>query len=266
MGAQRWPPRVEHVEGTGATAAGTSGAHGQGTNPAGDHRGPWLVIVLSFITLGIYFWYWLWVTSQETDRFDPQHASAHKHAKWAVPVGIAGFVLNILGVLLFLGSAGAALDTATSPEQLWAAMGTSMLLVGLGGLAALAGMVGVLIALWRMWGQIGFHEQAIGHEPLSQGRMLAIVIGGILLGGVLSVLLIGWLVTLAAYAYVLHRTQTGLNRIWAAGQQGYTPPPKPTPGYPGGPSASQHASQPAGTGSTGSGSPGAQGSPGTGDR
>lgn len=242
---------------------------GAGSNPPGDHREPWLVVILSFVTFGIYYWYWMWVTTQEADRFDPQHDSAHTHAKWAILAGIGGYVLYAVGAIMLFASAGAA-DAATNPEQFLAAAGASFIFVMLGGLALLAATVGVLIALWRLWQQIEFHERALNHDALAAGTMMGILIGGVVVGALLSFLVIGIFVILGVYGYILHRTQTGLNRMWAAAQQGYTPPAKPTPGYGGGPppsqQPSQQPSQPTGTGGTGSGSQEPQGPAGTEDR
>lgn len=230
------------------------------------------MIVLSFVTFGIYYWYWMWVTTQEADRFDPQHDSAHKHAKWAILVGIGAYALYGIGALMLFATAGTADPATMSPDRFLAQAGTSFMFIMLGGLAGLAAAVGVLIALWRLWKQIEFHERALNHDALSAGTMMGILIGGVVVGSLLSFIFIGIFVLLGAYGYILHRTQTGLNRMWAAGQQGYTPPAKPTPGYAGGPPPSQQPSQPTGTGGAGSGSGSGsgpqepQGSAGTEDR
>jgi formate/nitrite transporter FocA (FNT family) len=192
-----------------------------------------MVIVLTFVTLGIYLWYWAWKSTEAADAFDRRGSSAHTPTKFGLFASIAGGLMVGIGFLVLVGAAGAAGNQAATPDELAGAGVASLVLWGIGGLIALGGSIGLLVGFWRLWKFIGFHEAQIGYrDTLSAGTMLAIYFGGNVVGSILFIILIGPLIAMAASGYVLYRTQKGLNRVWRAARDGYEPPEGPQPGVP----------------------------------
>lgn len=205
-------------------ASDRSAGASAGRTGIGDERRPWLVAVLGILTGGLYLWYWLWTSARDAESFDPRSRSPFRIARWAVPTQVVG----VLGVWT-LGLT-AAWMLGTVPEDPTAAgvetMGATLAgLVGGVMLFALVGLVGAvasLVALWRLWSFVERHERALRvRDPLTPGTMLALVLG---LFAFTFVPLLNLLVVLAGPflgGYILHRTQKGLNRVWAAARDGY---------------------------------------------
>lgn len=164
------------------------------------------------MTLGLYQLYWLWVSARSAERFEPGGHQPFRLARWAIPAQIAG-VLGLLGILLVSGQADAVLSGGTlDPAELEMA-GSVLALGGVALLLAVVGGVAILVAEWRLWRFTEQHERRLGvDDPIRPGLMLAIAIGA----GIAAQLVptVGVLLGPAAVAYVLYRTQKGLNRVW----------------------------------------------------
>jgi uncharacterized membrane protein len=207
---------------TGDPAASSSqGASGAGrTRHVGKDRTPWLVPILTFLTLGIYGLYWAWTVTKEAEGFDDARQRPHGPAKWGAITSIVLFLIVIGGGVAFLGIAESA-EEGADPGAALAAQGLSLALIGLVGIFWIIVGILFLIAFWRLWNWIEFHETQLDHDPLSPGLLIGIWIAAVLLGWIP---MIGWLLAIGGTFYVYYRTQQGLNTVWDAGGRGYTPP------------------------------------------
>lgn len=189
-----------------------------------------LVAVLGVLTLGIYFWYWLWKTSEDCERFDPEGQSPHLPVKIGLGGVAVGFASWLILFLVILGASGAASDPTASAEAVEAAGVAAMIFSVVAMLAFFAGGIAVLVGMYRVWKWIEFHETEIGYrDSMSAGVMLLIYLGGGFVSGLLVLLLIGFLLMPLVYGYVLYRTQKGMNRVWEAAEQGYQVPTRRSP-------------------------------------
>lgn len=176
-----------------------------GREPSGKQRSPFLVVVLGLVTLGLYPLYWIWAVSKEMDRFDPHRDSPYDVVKWALALFVAG-------VAGFAGGWGSLFAGAAGAE---AGLGAGVILFGLGAVLLVLGGLAIVFAHWRLWKGVEAHERAIdAPTALSPGMML--------------VLLLVPLLNLIGIIYIPYRTQEGLNRIWAAAEEGYQPSPRPS--------------------------------------
>lgn len=184
--------------------------------PAGEEREPLHVALWTVLTLGIYQLYWLWVSSRSVDRYDPRASSPFRVARWAIPLNVLGAIgLLVAGVLLVqsTGLTPEAIQSGSADFQnLDIARDLLVLaLVALG--AALVGGIGVLVAYWRLWSFVQDTESRQGRsDPIRPGLMLAVVIGAGLAAQLIP--LVGFLLGPLAWAYVLYRSQEGLNWVW----------------------------------------------------
>lgn len=189
---------------------GSSQVDSDSNASSGRERNPVLVVVLSLFTFGIYAIYWIWSTSKEMDRFDPHRKSPFAIAKWAVPLPLASLVLGLAGLMTMVAGTGSGSE---------AGLGGGILLFGLAALLFFAGAIAMLFVYWRLWKGVEAHERSIGAPTiLSPGLMMVL-----------------WLVpflNLIGAIYIPYRTQEGLNRIWAAADEGYeASPPRPAGGF-----------------------------------
>ena len=177
--------------------------------PAGQVREPWLPILLSLVTLGVYWLVYWWLVSKETDAYEGRPGHAHSLVKWGVLARVAGMVAAIMMAgALFTAIAGNpemfAEDANPTEEQMaafFASMMSFMGLMMLGGIASLVGLILLAMGEWRVWKAIEADERRRGHaSPISPGLMLALV-------------LVPY-VNFVTMWIAMHRTQTGLNGMW----------------------------------------------------
>jgi predicted RNA-binding Zn-ribbon protein involved in translation (DUF1610 family) len=193
----------------------------------GTERSPILVPLLTYVTLRFYLYYWVWTASEAVERFDPYTRSPHAPARWGVPLALGGSIV-VAGSLAAVVLA----DLLVPIEAVLAGRVSAWLAVlgaaiALGGLAYLVGSVLLWVALWRIWQHVQTHERNLGYEPISPSLMLVLWAGSLLVVGALP--LLGWAAQLAARAYVLYRTQRGLNRVWTGAAGGYQARPPVSP-------------------------------------
>lgn len=188
-------------------------------DPAGpcpiDHRSPWLVAILGVLTLGVYFAYWIWETSKEAHAFDEYGASPYDVTKWAVPTAVGAAIGALLAGGAFLTMMTSRMPAQPTPGSMPATGPAFWIVWGVLAVAnftLLAAAVGLLVADWRLWKFVERHERGIGRSSTLSP--------GLLLGAFLVSYFLVLPLPLAA-GYVLHRTQTGLNRIRAAALDGY---------------------------------------------
>lgn len=184
--------------------------------PAGEEREPLHVALWTVLTLGLYHLYWLWVSSRSVDRYDPRASSPFRVARWAVPLNVLGAVGLLVAAVLLVQSTGLtpeALQSGTADFQNLD-VSTDLLVLGLAAVgAALVGYVGVFVAYWRLWSFVQDSERRQGRsDPIRPGMMLIILIGASLVPQLLPIA--GIFLGLLAWAYVLYRSQEGLNWVW----------------------------------------------------
>lgn len=208
------------------SSSSSQGSSGTEASP-GRRRSPILVPLLSYLTLQLYLYYWVWKTGESVEGFDRYRDSPYEFARWGVPLSVAGSLLvgaAILALLLLEPT----LPTNPSPARLAAPLLALIILLVMGGLLTLTGMVLLWVAYWRIWQFVSTHEANLGYEPLNASLMLVLWVGGLVVVGLIPI--VGWAIQLGARVYVLYRTQRGLNRVWEAAGQGYEAP-EPRFGY-----------------------------------
>lgn len=162
----------------------------------GQDRDPVLVVVLAFITLGLYGLLWLWETSREIDRHVPEGSSAHEMVRiglLALAGAVAAVVVGIVAILTGSVPRG-------GPATLLLAGGGMLFLV-----AVLLGLIGGVLQLvghWRIWSKMQDRERDLGiRDPIDPVLHLVLVLIPI--------------VNIVGFWIVLYRTQDHLNEIWA---------------------------------------------------
>lgn len=199
----------------------------EGEREPGQERSPILVPFLSYITLQLYLYYWIWTVSEEVERFDPYTRSPHATARWGVPLALGGsLVVGATVAAVLLTDVLVPLEAVVEGR-----VGLSLALLGaalaLGGLAYLVGSVLLWISYWRLWRSVETHERNLGYDEIGPAVMMALWVGSLFVVGLIP--LLGWAVQLAARSYVLYRSQRGLNRVWTGAAGGYEATPPATP-------------------------------------
>lgn len=165
------------------------------TTPTGKRRSPVGVVLLPWLTLGLYGFYWNWQVTNEASRFDPHRDDPHEAFKTALWLLLGAAISAIFFFLVF------------------------PLIIA--GIMLLISVVYGITAQWRLWKFVEAYERRIGEPPLSPG--------------LLAVLSFVPLISLIGSLYVPYRVQKGLNRIWQAYDarrtgQASTPVPGSPPG------------------------------------
>lgn len=203
------PTSPEGERGPGSTPQPARG-------PAGEEREPLHVALWTVLTLGIYQLYWLWISSRSVDRYDPRASSPFRVARWAIPLNVVGAVgLLVAGVLLVqsTGLTPEAIQSGTADFQNLDISRDLLVLALVAVGAALVGGIGVLVAYWRLWSFVQDSERRQGRsDPIRPGLMLTVVVGAGLAAQLIP--LVGFLLGPLAWAYVLYRSQEGLNWVW----------------------------------------------------
>lgn len=193
-------------------AAGYGTVPTRATGPRGRVMEPWVVVLLMFVTLGIYSAFYWWRVSREMD----EHVGKPGHAHRLVQVGvivmaISGIALAFLAISFFTAAfaAGFASDTTGQPPEdvMIATIVGSIGLLVLAALAFTGGRIALLVGKYRVWQEMEGQERARQHpNPTNTALFLALGIGGILLGGIGTILnlIVGYM------------TQDRLNAIWAS--------------------------------------------------
>lgn len=196
------PAAPAPVVAPGAPEAAPSG-------PTGRVQEPWVVPVLTLVTLSIYQYVWLWRVTREVDAWRASPPHAHRAARRAVAFALAGTLVFVVafGSLLWLAAMVPVPEgepLTDSPFQGLAA--PQVLAVGVGLVAGLAlMMVGVVwsyVASWRVWSALEADGARRGVKPLSPPLML--------------LLMLLPYVNIVGTFWVLWRTQKELNAAWAA--------------------------------------------------
>lgn len=174
--------------------------------PVGATREPWLVVLLGFVTLGIYALVFWWQSSKEVDAFRGEPGRAHGKVKAGVLTAVAAVAVFVVGIFSVVGAAVSAAANAGSDSpspSVLAGAGVFMLALFAGFALALVAAVLLYMGLWRVWQAIETDERARGvPSPLSPGLMLVFVL-------VPYLNLVGtWI--------ALYKTVKGLNGMWAA--------------------------------------------------
>lgn len=174
--------------------------------PVGRTQEPWLVVVLTLVTLGIYGLFYWWRVSKETDAYAGRPGHAHGRVRLGLFLALAALGTVVVGAVAMVGSvasaaASGAFDADPDAGPL-ASAGAGMTLLFVGIVLGFAGGIFLLVGQWRVWTVIRDDEARRGvAKPLSPGVMLAFV-------------LIPY-VNLVTMWIAYYRTQDRLNGVWA---------------------------------------------------
>lgn len=175
----------------------------------GTHREPWLVVVLSLVTLGVYALYYWWVSSREVDAYAGKPGHSHGLVKIGVVVSlVAGVAFVILFASFFFGMFALMLTGGEPDASMAGAFVGGILTLILVGTALFVGSVVLLVGKYRVWEAIEQDEKRRMHPtPLSATLMLVLTLASFV------VPFAGFVLPLV----VLYLTQEHLNQAWAAG-------------------------------------------------
>lgn len=214
-----------------ALAGGSATAGGFAMSPAvpegpapGRIQEPVNVLVLSAVTLTVYFYIWLLRVTGEVDAYVRRPGWSRSLAQWGTILAVVGLVASLVVGVIYGAAAGfaRARGDPVPDAPAW---------VPFVGLVGAAGTVLVTLALSRVWTALAEDARAGGRPPVNPQKLammsLVGVVGtvlGIFLGFVLPVVASGInslfsVVGLVLWFIVLHRTQTELNLAWRAAQQ-----------------------------------------------
>lgn len=212
------------VAGGAATAAPYAMAPPPGMGPApGRIQDAGSVLLLSAVTLTVYFYIWLWRVTGEVDAYAKRPGWSRNLAMAGIVLAIAGVAAGIVAGIFYGLAAFAAIAAGGTPPT------APVWLRGTGLLGAAAAVV-VTLALRHVWTTLAEDARAHGRKPVDVNMLTIMSLvspAGSLVGlgrgmtpggfdplGSLSGLL--GLVGLVLYFVVLHRTQTELNAAWTA--------------------------------------------------
>lgn len=191
------------------TIPGAPPISGPTGRPVGMTVEPWLPIVLTLVTFGIYgFFYW-WRVSKETDAYAGTPENAHKMVRIATILGIVGFVGGMILSIAVLSAIFAAVgDADPDPQAISAAQLGALASLGILFPIVMIGIVTAyvlwIVAMYRVWRTIENAERAAAHpNPLSPGLQLLFV-------------LLPY-VNFVTFWIALYKTQDHLNALWARG-------------------------------------------------
>lgn len=190
----------------------------RGMRMVGKRREPWVVILLSIITLTIYEYVWYWKVSNEMDKF----VGRPDHKK--IRTSIVLFLVGVLAVALFAAIFVLVLDVALTEESIDPAAGglflAGLLLILVGVVIIIVAVVLLIMGLWKVWKNLEADDRMRGEpNPTNPGLLLVLFILSFF------VPYVGFVLTLVA----IYMTQSSLNRAWTA----YSAPPAVPPmGWP----------------------------------
>lgn len=166
--------------------------------PVGQVMEPWLVIILTLVTLGIYqFFYWVRV-AREMDEFRATPGHARKPIVTALWLMLGAIVVGFFAFYAFFSSFSFS-EAEPEPSAAGAAGGGLGLLLFIA--AVIAATVLLYVGQWRVWSGIETEERARAHpKPLSPGLQLVFV-------------LVPYL-NFVTFWVALYRTQDHLNALW----------------------------------------------------
>lgn len=170
-----------------------------GPGPVGKVREPWVVLVLTLVTFGIYSLAWWWMISAEVDRHI-QKRHAHPMIRLAVFLIVGTLLLYVVALIVLLGGLAAAASSGNAGGFAAAGIvGVLLLLVVIA--AAIAALVLQIIGFWRVWSVVHDRDVATGSpKPLSPGLMMAF-----------------WLIpylNIVTLWIAMYKTQSHLNAMW----------------------------------------------------
>lgn len=164
-----------------------------------------MVLVLTFVTLGIYGLPYWWRVSKEVDDYMGRPGHAHRRIRLGVFLLLGALAALVVGfVVVFAAAASAEEAAATGAEPAGAGFAGFALVVMLAGYGLLlAAVILWYMGMWRVWKSIEEDERrrAVA-DPLSPGMMLVFMLVPIL----------NYVTTWVA----LYQTQKHLNAMWGA--------------------------------------------------
>lgn len=206
--------------------------------PAWAERGktvePWVVVVLSIVTLGVYDLFYWWRVSREADLLKGRR-HAHGLARTGILMLALGLLVAALFVVVVLIQAVATLGPEPTDDEVLDAIGDAALpllaAIILPMLVAAAGGIVLLVAMYRSWGSIRDAELAAGRPDTVRPALYLFLPIGLSLAGSLvdpASQTLGSLLSLASAIVAtvfMAITQSRLNRLWSLGAAGPAPAP-----------------------------------------
>lgn len=176
-----------------------------GVRPVGKQRTPFLIILFSILTIGIYTLVWEWKISKEMDAFTG--TNRHKILRTGVILAIIGLVLLIVGFGAMYATIGALpTDEAATPDtsDLGGLLGVVLLMLVAAGLL-LTAYIMIIMGFYRIWTALERDDKMRAQpSPTNSTLLLVLFILGIL------VPYVGIIMVFVVY----FMTQQALNRTW----------------------------------------------------
>lgn len=201
------PPYVPPPPPYGGPPPGGGGAPGYGQGPVwngqppGPLREPWLVVLLSLVTCGIYMIYWWWVTLDEVRRW-------RNYQGWAGPMVLVVFI-PCVGSLVWLA---AYFLLPSYIADLYRRDGRQPPVTGALGFLNLAGVMLGPLFLWMGSAGLFFTSLASDFDFLPFGHTLSLLSTGSTAFSV-ALLFVGLACSILGYVYLV-LVQKALNDFW----------------------------------------------------
>lgn len=176
--------------------------------PGGTRREPWLVVILTLVTMGLYALYYWWVTSREMDASTRRPGHAHGPVRIGVIVSAAAAILLAFLLATFFATLLATILSGRAPDarDMLGTIAGGILLLFLASTAGLVGAILLLVGKYRIWEAIEQDERRRGHPtPLSAALMVILSLAALVIP------FIGMVLPLV----VLYMTQDHLEQAWA---------------------------------------------------
>ncbi|HEX9816777.1 MAG TPA: hypothetical protein VGB18_07340 [Candidatus Thermoplasmatota archaeon] len=176
-----------------------------GVRPVGKQRTPFLIILFSILTLGIYTLVWEWKISKEMDAFTA--TNRHKILRTGIVFALIGLVVLVIGGAALYASAASlseAESATTDPAALGGLMGILLAVIVGAGLLLVAYIL-MIMGFWRVWTALERDDKMRAQpSPTNSTLLLILFILGIVVPYVGIVLVF----------VVYFMTQQALNRTW----------------------------------------------------
>lgn len=198
--------------------------------PVGKAVAPWKVIVLVFVTLGVYLFVFWWRTSRETDA----HTGSRSHplVRIGAIASLIAFGIVIGGVIAYLAPyIQTAIDDPNAPVPSFDPRELFLTYPPLqvGVVASILASAILYAGLWRMWSAIRAEEIARSRrDPVHPGLYTGVLVAGLVVQffpfSFVGLDVLSFVTSVAAFT-VMASTQAHLNQLWTA--SGGSPPAAP---------------------------------------
>ncbi len=176
-----------------------------GARPVGKQRTPFLIILFSILTLGIYTFVWEWKISKEMDAFTG--TNRHKIMRTGIIFALIGLAVFLIAAVVMFSSVSSLSETESAtldPADMGGLVGVVLALL-IGGGLLLTAYILMIMGFWRVWTALEHDDKMRGQQsPTNATLLLVLFILGIL------VPYVGIVMVFVVY----FMTQQALNRTW----------------------------------------------------